>query len=738
MDNFNIMGSDNMTPIVEKENQFGNPYATTLWKNKDENKNLVNRFKTDSRDNIKRTLSTRRNINMKPLHLSNKITKESINSASKKKKISSYLLDVDESETSDLPSVSSNNSDSFQPFGDLTNDTVFIKKKKIWNSAIYNKVDSPLSLTFLKTPITQKEIPFNSKAKKDKFDFLNVLEVFTLYESNYLDNLKILKDCFHHQFSKNDHIRSKITTINDMNDGELLIFGNIGTMIELNINFLDEMKSFVSSYFNINKNDNHFWSIAKDNLNTKDLNQFNVAQVLRNAFNKWKQTYKTYIITQQKQIKYIKFLLDNRETRYYMLKWLDLSVSKVSSFKKGSQPPDEYLFRLLMQPKERLQNWQNFLESLVMMSKNVLSTKNYDLILRLYEELNDYAQDIQKQAESFNTTRRLSATDCLDSTKSFNTAANSAKHNSMEKLFSETSSVYTGRSVESNSAELKNKISLTSLKTNNAVGKSLMNEKTLEKLLENESTKMSSFDVDKNEAILKTIKIELHELNDKLEQMSFTGYTNYLKKFVSAWGKLFAAENEVMDYNIYEMYLQKLEVQSIHLAELENYQLKNLEKSLKSVINYVDFAYKKIKDLSKLLNTQSNCGDNNIGLHGLKSKVHNVDKSVEQEAIRRHIKYLSQQLKQEIPHLLQIIGTFKIEFIKQYNQISLEFLKIMVGNKSNLEAYVEQHKSHEVDFGDNFDIIQQFINNRDKNEEIIKENNKKLYYNSKTFRYLFK
>ena len=198
MDNFNIIGSDNMTPIVEKENQFGNPYATTLWKNKDENKNLVNRFKTDSRDNIKRTLSTRRNINMRPLRLSNKVSKETINSASRKKKISSYLLEVDESETSDLPSVSSNNSDSFQPFSDLTNDTVLIKKQKIWNSAIYNKVDSPLSLTFLKTPISQKEISYNSKAKKDKVDFLHLLEDFTLYESNYLDNLKISKNCFHH------------------------------------------------------------------------------------------------------------------------------------------------------------------------------------------------------------------------------------------------------------------------------------------------------------------------------------------------------------------------------------------------------------------------------------------------------------------------------------------------------------------------------------------------------------
>lgn len=57
LDNFNIMGSDNMTPIIEKENQYNNPYATTLWKNKEENKMTVNKFQTDSKENIKKTLS---------------------------------------------------------------------------------------------------------------------------------------------------------------------------------------------------------------------------------------------------------------------------------------------------------------------------------------------------------------------------------------------------------------------------------------------------------------------------------------------------------------------------------------------------------------------------------------------------------------------------------------------------------------------------------------------------------
>ena len=84
------------------------------------------------------------------------------------------------------------------------------------------------------------------------------------------------------------------------------------------------------------------------------------------------------------------------------------------------------------------------------------------------------------------------------------------------------------------------------------------------------------------------------------------------------------------------------------------------------------------------------------------------------------------------------ISKFKIEFTNQFNTISLKFLEITVGNKNNLEAYIKKHDKQELDFGDNFDIIQQFINNKDKTKEIIKETNKKMYYNSKTFRHLFK
>ena len=740
MDNFNIMGSDNMTPIIEKETQFANPYATTLWKSSDENKKTVNKLKTDSRDNLKKTLSTRRNISLKSLHLSNKVNKETVNSASKKKNIASYILEIDESEFFGLPSVSSEYSDSLQPINNFTNDTVFVRKKRICNSAVHNKVESPISLTYLKTTLAQSDSSFKFKAVKDKTDFLSVLEIFTIYEYSYLENLRIVKNCFHHQFSNNMEVKLKLTTTNDIYAGEVLIFGNIETMIDLNVNFLNDVKDCVSSYFNINRYDSQFWFIAKNSLNTKDLNQFGIALILKNAFIKWKQTYKSYIGSHQKQIEYINFLVNNEESQHHMFKWFDLSVSKALTFKKGNETPYKYFLRLLKQPEERLQNWQNFLESLVMMSKNVLSTRNYDMILRLYEDINDFADEIKKEAESFNSTKRLSTTNCLTSLNSVKSKAVPMEIETSNNVFSETSSIYTGYSLQAESELPKGRVGYECLITKTIDKKGVTNKQHLQKLLKNELSTKDNFEVYHYEFIFKNIKLELQNLIKTLEEMSFTGYTNYMKKFVSSWKKVFYTNDNNMDHKIYDMYLQKLEIQSIHIAELENHQLKNLKKSLKSVINYVSFSYKKIEDFIKLLHNQRHVGHNNgnISLYGLKNKGNSLDKSVEQEAIQRHIKYLSYQIKQDVPLLLTTISKFKIEFINQFNTISLEFLKITVGNKNNLEAYIRKHDNQELDFGDNFDIIQQFINNKDKTKEIIKETDKKMYYNSKTFRHLFK
>lgn len=733
LDNFNIMGSDNMTPIIEKENQYANPYATTLWKNKEENKMTVNKFQTDSRENIKKTLSIKRKIQIEPLLLSNIIKKEQINFDNKRKSTRSFILDLEESETHDLNSISSH-SDSLQNF-----DNLLIKKKKICNSADHYQVLSPISLKNTASPVVPKKSLLNSSSKKSKLDFLNVIEVFSLYEANYLENLKLIKNCFHQQFTKNEQIRSKISTIKEMNDGEALLFGNVNTMIELSISFLTELKNFISSYFNINKNDPQFWSIAKEGLNFKDLKQFGIAQVMNNSFIKWKQTYKTYLVTQKKQTDYISFLLDSKDTRYYMLKWLELSVSNIPNSQKIGLPNHEYLIKLLKLPQERLQNWQNFLESLVMMSKNVLSTKNYDMVLRLYENVNEYAQDLFEKTEKFNVTKRLSVIDCLPSKSSVNSLHDTKLINFVPEKMSQTSSVYSEKSVNFIEGKLKTKRSLSSLHSKESYGKNFLNEETLKKLLKG-SDSNPKFDLPKYETLFKTIKYDLHNLNEKLTQLSFCSYTDYLTRFVKSWKELYEVQNDIVDHNIYEMYLQKLDVQANHLTEVENNQLKTLQKALKSVINYVNVSYKRLTDLSRLLQIKSTSSDSsgNIGLSNLRHKVHYVDKRVEQEAIQRHIEYLSEQLKNDTPKLLILLSEFKAEFIDQYNTIMLKFLKIMVGNKANLETYMEKYKKQEVEFGDNFDLIQQFINNKDKNEEIIKDNNKDMYYNSKAFKYLFK
>lgn len=738
LDNFNIMGSDNMTPIIEKENRYDNPYATTLWKDKDENKMTVNKFQTVSRENIKKTLSIKRNIQVKPLHLSKTMQKEQLSSANKRKSICSFVLDLEESETSDLNSTSSH-SDSLNNFDSLLDSSLPLKKKKVSQNVDHYQVLSPIVLKSNESPVAPKRSLLYSNTKKNKLDFLNVIEVFSLYEANYLENLKIIKNCFHQQFSKNEQLKSKISVIHGMNNGEALLFGNINTMIDLSTNFLNELKSFISSYFNINKNDPQFWSISKEELNIRDLKQFGIAQVMNNSFVKWKQTYKTYLVTHKKQIDYISSLLDNKATRYYMLKWLELSVSNIPNYQKIGLANHDYLLKLLKQPQERLQNWQNFLESLIMMSKNVLSTRNYDMVLRLYENINEYAQDLRRQTQEFNISERLSVIDCLPSRSQVNLLHDAKAINCTPEKMSQTSSVYSEQSVNSIERKLKTTINLSSLTSKENQGRNFLNEETLEKLLKG-SDSSPEFDLSRYETLFKAVKYDLHNLNEKITQLSFCSYTDYLAKFVKSWKNLYEIQNDIVEHNIYEMYLHKLKVQANYLTELESNQLKTLQKTLKTVINYVNVSYKRITDLSRLLQIKSTCSDNsgNIGLPNFRGKVHHVDKSVEQEAVQRHIEYLSEQLKTDTPKLLKLLSEFKAGFIIQYNSIILEFLKIMVGNKVNLETYMKKYKTQDVELGDNFDLIQQFINNKDQNEEIIKENNKDMYYNSRAFKFLFK
>ena len=715
IDNFNITGTNNMTPIIEKKNYLTNPYSKTLWKDEEENKMTVNKFKTDGKANIQRRLTERRQKENLTLPLS-ELKKDGIfkikclNSSNSNKKafIPQLLLNSFSEDEQDLtPNTSTPsilNTDFLCTFNN--------QKGKIWTTAQFKKIDSPLDLFDLKTPLKS-----GNKYNKKNRDFINILETFYNYELDYVNKLELIINVFQTQFQKNVKIKSKLATIKSNNDGEILIFGNIETMIELSHVFLDNFLKYLSEFFNINKNEKEFWQVIKQNLIFADFKQFKIINILKQEFIKWRQSYKSYIITHEKQIEYLNFLITNPETKQWLIKWLAKCEDSlpINCIKDGNI--SSTLFNLLDKPKERVDNWITFIDSLVPICQSLLSIQSYDDSLHLLNQINNYQKNLQRQQSFFNTTKRIFVTDCFPISKPVEVA-------NIVDIDTCASSVYS----EYPNPLIK-KFDLNSKLDNRFTS---CNKDAFDKLVSlDDSNSIVTNNLEKQIKDFEKITNHLSILEDKIENIFLSDYVINLHNYTNKWKQLYNLDNSNnKSCNIYELYQQKLETQLIHTSKLQSIELQNIIKNIQQCLIYCKIIEKVIMERKNLINAIKTSKSDDITIN----------------AISNQITHLTETLNKDLIKFLNLVKNFIINLSLKLNNVNLSFFKIMIGNSKNLDEFIRNYERKEIEFGDNFDIIQQYTINKDNTKQVLKDHNITMNANnntyhsiiySKTFRHLF-
>ncbi|OBA27362.1 hypothetical protein HANVADRAFT_48337 [Hanseniaspora valbyensis NRRL Y-1626] len=704
-----------MTPIIEKENYLTNPYSKTLWKDQEENKMTVNKFKTDGKANIQRRLTERRQKENLTLPLSElkkdgvfKIKCLNSNNSNKKTFIPQLLLNSFSEDEQDLTPNTSTPSIANTDFLCTFNN----QKEKIWTTAQFKKINSPLDLFDLKTPLKSG----NEYSRKNR-DFINILETFYNYELDYVNNLELIIDVFQTQFQRNVKIKSKLATIKSNNDGEILIFGNIETMIELSHVFLDNFLKYLSEFFNINKNEKEFWQVIKQNLIFTDFKQFKIINILKQEFIKWRQSYKSYIITHEKQIEYLNFLITNPETKQWLIKWLAKCEDSlpINCIKDGSI--SSTFFNLLDKPNERVVNWITFIDSLVPLCQSLLSIQSYDEFLHLLNQINDYQKNLKRQQSFFNTTKRISVTDCFPFSKPVEVS-------NVVDIDTCASSVYS----EYPNPLIK-KFDLNSKMDNRFIS---CNKDAFDKLVSlDDSNTIETNNLEKQIKDFEKITTHLSILEDKIENIFLSDYVINLHNYTNKWKQLYNLDNSNNKCcNIYELYQQKLETQLIHISKLQSIELQNINKNIQQCLNYCNIIEKVIMERKNLINAIKTSKSDDITIN----------------AISNQITHLTETLSKDLIKFLNLVKKFIINLSLKLNNVNLSFFKIMIGNSKNLDEFITNYERKEIEFGDNFDIIQQYTINKDNTKQVLKDHNTAMNANnntyhsiiySKTFRHLF-
>ncbi|XBW34922.1 hypothetical protein QEN19_000486 [Hanseniaspora menglaensis] len=677
-DNFNIIGSNALTPIIETNNS--NPYSKTLWHRKEQNKDIVTLLKIDGKENIEGRLIKRRNQSTLTLPLNNQNNVSKLSLQTKKNssaKSSSFL------------------NESFEEFF-LQSPTVLIKSSKVSSSHSSfkeNQISKPINLLFntskhLKIKTIKKLV--NEPIESTKAEFINILETFFAYEMSFVKKISLIINVFQKQYIKASML--KTMPLNNFNKAKIILFGNIQTMMILNESFLQNFKLHLSEYFNVNINDDQFWTIIKKNIINSNLKEFQVIQILNQEFIKWKYTYKTYADTYSKQLEYLQFLETNISWEQIFKKWMNECENDINIKTSGV----EFFKDLLRKPNERIQNWSKVVNQLLPISESSLSLNSYDMCLRLKINLDEYCDNIFDQNQPSCLTVQKSENDSRDMHLNYD-------HMKTNNSISVTSSIYS----EFNEIKTKKDYDLISL---NYIGFKNFNKQM----------KINT-DIPLNNQITQFNKIKktLNSLEYKFDSSYMLDYIFALSSNTKKWQQIFNLENNIKDTpsNIYELYQQKIQYQLIHITELKNSGIKGIKKNIKTCLTYCDIFGKFIQEQFKLQQELLSISSADVKFI----------------AVLNRKNYLTESLRIELNNFIPLCFAFTKLLILKFNEMFLQFFKIMAGNETNLDDFLLNYENAEFEFGDNFDIVQQYKFSKENNYSVIKNYRSSLNANTDIF-----
>lgn len=722
IDNINIFGSNSMTPIIDNNFKL-NPYARTLWNNEEENINTVNMLQKDENENIQHRLASRRKKQELKLFFKkdefNKdldLTSQSTLNSSEKRRFSLILEDFDLQEDRRIATKS-----------------LYLAMTK-YDSSLknYNKTNPQTSIfdKFVNTSFSRSNRP-NLSLSKDvdyvspKLDFLNSLEVFYTFEMDYIKKLGIIIDIYQVEFQKSaQHIIGNHYQKDEKNI-VVLLFGNIQTMVELSNSFLKDFIQFLSEFFNINENDKTFWNVIKRNLFFSDLKQIKIVQFLENHFNKWKQCYRDYIVMHNRQLRYFNFLVTNPDTKDCMNTWLQNCETSLISCLSPEYSSLHFLNTLLTEPLQRVSYWKNYIESLIAFAPSVLSIEQYDSSLKFFKTLTEYNENLKPLFLS----NHIFSSDVFGDFNSLSKLENTNKIISGSSVTSSVYSPYTENSNVEYKLSVNKKESFENAKkhSSNFIKKNMDYTNYIYQESKQLTVLICNFE---------NFYLDLCSLKKSLVSINFLDYVHKLHYYTGKWKQVYSLEKTSNDNNnIYALYQQKLETQLIHISNLHNIKLQSLKKNIQQCLTYCNIISKIITERKKLINELKSINEGNIKFN----------------AMVNQINHLENTLRISLCEFMKIASSFVKLLLLKFNDLYLMFLKLMAGNPNKLVRFMNSYKNEEIDFGDNFDIIQQFSINRSNTIEAVKyhitllnlnDNGEnaligKSYFHSKTFRGLF-
>lgn len=560
-----------------------------------------------------------------------------------------------------------------------------------FNEPSQKKTYSPLDLHKFKDYMTLESPRIDPKLSNLLQTIQNLVET----EEKYARVLEISNAVYRRELHENRKFKNKL--LNKNSNEELLLFGNIDTIFSLSIIFVRSIMDSLSKCSGVKFSSDTFWTDLKMNpqLASEALNSLKISDILESHFHKIKSTYSSYAISHQKQVDFLEDLKKKKTTIFY--KWYGECLKKSNYIK---------LEDILKRPVERLEEWANIVEDILLYGDNFLSkdsqTKlsNFNTLYLVF--MRDLKRDVSEYGQNASYEFSLTPTEIINLYGNFTSQGKKSLPDFSEKR----SNQQTSASIVSTSSSKYTDSSLSSF------GVRVASTECTERADPNENTL--------NDWVkkFKRIRKSLIKLEDEINKNDLVAILDKNLRQAETWQKFmeFESPNEfIVNHDnvasIYSAYIEKIHQQRQRAMMLK---LSDLQKRvivpLKSMIETSSSVKSKIQDLQTLKREY---------MVFLRDKSHH---DIKKEAMAKHFEGLQNQLLQELPQYIQLIHYSVETLLLVYNKVMMQYMEILSGGEKFLRKELDLLESGDRELGDNFDILQMFSSSRFYTKQAVREN----------------
>ncbi|KAH3903195.1 Fus2p SCDLUD_000813 [Saccharomycodes ludwigii] len=533
----------------------------------------------------------------------------------------------------------------------------------------------------------EKKEDFDQESNNNMSNFIQALENFFKNENDYVNKLKYALTVYKYELKNNRKLKDKILPKENIN-AELLIFGNLSTIIDLSENFVSTFLQNLDQSQSTSCSDNRefVWKVLKQNKTDTKLKYLDIGKILELHFFKMKQTYLSYFLEYNKQLKYLDSLETSRATANYVREWYSICLTECSI-----SLPD-----ILKLPIKRLFTWCESISDLLLYSDNVLTTENIRSLSGFNTIYIKYLTEVQNEAFIYNNYDQNLPTPVEISNlyqNKWKSQKNLGSTRSETEYLSKTSSKYSDIVTEY-------------YDTNSTSSYTCLDAKQEDRFSEeNRSLKELCYN-------FRNIHKNTHTFRSILQNVDWYGPINKLLKNAIVWQNFMElGQNKSLDdFSIYKSYVEKLQWEKQEIEKLVEFKIEQrLYKPLVQLLVYSETIETLIKDLQILKKT-------------LSKQFHTDEHNIRREALEKEYDVLQLNLLRQLPVFNKYLFSFVNIFLLQYHEILQEYLTILCGGEMFRDRELQLLKNGTRQLGDNFDILQLYSSSRFVTKKVVREN----------------